>query len=65
VTLDQDRIATELILKPSIAALGNGTLVVANGFSRGKFDLLAATGVWSIKGTWPKLRHWSRSSVLQ
>ena len=45
VTLDHDRIAAELILESAIGPLGGGALVMADGFGRRKFDLLAATRV--------------------
>src|SRR3990167_9408926 len=45
VTLDHDRGATELILESAIGTLGGGALVVADGFGRSKFDLLATTRV--------------------
>ena len=45
-----DRIAAELVLEPGIAALGNSTLVGADGFGRSKFDLLATARVGVDQG---------------
>ena len=73
-TLDHDGVAAELVLEPSISALGGGALVVpqgdflrgvVNGFGGENSIFVPRRGLWSIRGTWPGLRLCSRNSALQ